>query len=49
MKLPRNLGFMLLGAWLILTGLEGFVHIGDLKKLLDILAIAAGVFLVLSR
>ncbi len=49
MKLPKNLGLMLLSIWLILIGLSGFVNLGDLRRLLDILAIAAGVLLLLRR
>jgi len=49
MKLPKNLGMMLLSIWLILIGLSGFVNLGDLRRLLDILAIAAGVLLLLRR
>ncbi len=49
MKLPKNLGLLLLAIWLILVGLSGFVNLGELAKLLDILAIAAGVLLLLRR
>ena len=49
MKLPKNLGMLLLSIWLILIGLSGFVNLGDLRRLLDILAIAAGVLLLLRR
>ncbi len=49
MKLPKNLGILLLAIWLILVGLAGFVNLGELAKLLDILAIAAGVLLLLRR
>jgi len=53
MKLPKNLGMLLLGIWLILFGLLtapflsfSFSHSGDL---LASLAIAAGVLLFLQR
>ncbi len=49
MKLPKNLGLTLLSIWLILIDLSGFVNLGDLRRLLDILAIAAGVLLLLRR
>ncbi len=50
MKLPKNLGILLLAIWLILTGLAGFgLSLGSLKLILDILAIAAGVLLLLRR
>ncbi|MDY6981191.1 MAG: hypothetical protein SV201_15055 [Pseudomonadota bacterium] len=49
MLLPRHVGTLVLAIWLILTGLSAFVNLGDLRKLLDVLAIAAGVLLLLSR
>lgn len=49
MKLPKNLGLTLLSIWLILIGLSAFVNLGDIRRLVDILAIAAGVLLLLRR
>lgn len=49
MLLPRHVGTLVLAIWLILTGLSAFVNLGDLRKLLDVIAIAAGVMLLLSR
>jgi len=49
MLLPRHVGTIVLAIWLILSGLAAFVNLGDLRKLLDLLAIAAGVLLLLSR
>ncbi len=49
MKLPKNLGLLLLAIWLILVGLSGFVNLGEIAKLLSLLAIAAGVLLLLQR
>jgi hypothetical protein len=53
MKMPKNLGMLLLAIWLILFGLLtapflhlSFAHSGDL---LAILAIATGVLLFLQR
>ncbi len=53
MKAPRDLGMILLAAWLILFGLLSapflrisFAHSGDL---LALLAIAAGVLLFMKR
>ena len=53
MKLPKNLGSILLAVWLILSGLLnapflrlGFTYSGDI---LAVLAIAAGVLLLLDR
>ena len=49
MRLPRNLGIVLLAIWLILIGLSGFINFGSIGQLLNILAIAAGGLLLLSR
>jgi hypothetical protein len=53
MKLPKNLGMVLLAVWLILFGLLtapflklGFTHSGDV---LAVLAIVTGVLLFLQR
>jgi len=47
----RNLGMLLLGIWLIATGLTPFVHITfvNMGAVLGLLAIAAGVLLLLRR
>ena len=50
MKITRNIGFLLLSIWLILTGLAAFVPaLGGLGVVLAILAIVAGVFILLGR
>ncbi len=50
MKLTRNLGMLLLAIWLIVTGLLAFVpSLAGLGTLLDVLAIAAGVLILLGR
>lgn len=50
MKITQNIGFLLLSIWLILTGLATFIPvIGELGMLLAILAIVAGVFILLGR
>ncbi len=51
MKLPKNLGMILLAIWLIVVGLEQIVHIslGSLEIIVPIIAIAAGVLLLLGR
>ena len=49
MKLTHNIGFLLLAIWLILTGLSAFISMGGLAVLMAILAIAAGVFILLNR
>jgi hypothetical protein len=49
MRFNRNIGFLLLGIWLILTGLSAFISMGGLAVILAILAIAAGIFILLNR
>ncbi len=51
MKVIRNLGMLLLAAWLILTGLIPLLHLSfsGLGTLMAILAIAAGVLIVVGR
>ena len=49
MKFTKNIGFLLLAIWLILTGLSAFISMGGLAMILAILAIAAGVFILLGR
>ncbi len=50
MKFTKNIGMLLLSIWLILTGLAAFIPaIGGLGVILAILAIAAGVFILLGR
>ena len=49
MRFNGNLGFLLLAIWLILTGLSSFVSMGGLGVLLALLAIAAGILILMSR
>lgn len=49
MKFTKNIGFLLLSIWLILTGLSAFVSMGGLAPILALLAIAAGIFILLGR
>ena len=51
MKLTRNLGMLLLGIWLIVTALVQVfsISIPAMGTLLPLLAIVAGVFLLLGR
>jgi hypothetical protein len=51
MKLIKNIGFVLTGIWLILTGLVPLLNFGfsGLGTLMAILAIAAGVFILLGK
>lgn len=50
MKITRNIGMLLLAIWLILYGLMSFVPaLSGLGVIMAILAIAAGVFILLDR
>lgn len=50
MAITKNLGMLLLAVWLILGGLIGLgVSIGALGPLLAILALAAGVLILIGR
>ena len=51
MKSTKNLGVLLLGLWLILTGLQSLVHISipGLGLIMAVLALAAGVLLIAGR
>ena len=51
MKSTKNLGMLLLGAWLVLTGLEQLAHlnISGLWLIMAILALASGILIVLGR
>ncbi|MCJ7585354.1 MAG: hypothetical protein MUO30_11390 [Anaerolineales bacterium] len=50
MKFTRNIGMLLLAAFLILWGLMQLVPaLGGLGLILAILAIAAGIFILLGR
>ncbi len=49
MRFTRNLGFLLLGIWLILTGLSYFVSLGSIGILLAIIAIIAGILILVQR
>ena len=47
--ITKNIGLLLLAIFLILFGLQTFIAIGALAPLLAILAIVAGVFILLGR
>ena len=50
MTITKNLGMLLLGIWLILTGLIAFVPaIAGLGVLLAVLAIIAGILILVGR
>jgi hypothetical protein len=51
MRLPKNWGLVLLGVWLILTGLIPLlsIHIDRSGAVMNILAVAAGVLVLFGR
>lgn len=51
MKLTRNVGMLLLAAWLVLTGLIPLLHLGftGLGTVMAILAIASGALIAIGR
>lgn len=49
MRVTSNLGFLLLGIWLILIGLGQFVSLGSIGALTNILALVSGILIVLGR
>jgi hypothetical protein len=51
MRLTKNLGMLLLGIWLILTGLIPLLNLGlsGLGSLMAILAVAAGALILAGR
>jgi len=51
MRVTRNLGMLLLGIWLILSGLLPMLHVGlgDLSIALQLLAIVAGALILIGR
>ena len=51
MKVTRNLGMLLLGVWLIATGLIPLLNVSfsGLGTIMAVLAIAAGVLIIVGR
>ena len=51
MKVTRNLGMLLLGIWLILTGLLPFLpgSFAGMGMIMNLLAILAGVLILVGR
>ena len=47
----KNVGMFLLGAWLILTGLIGLVHLSfsGLESLMAVLALGAGLLTIVGK
>ena len=49
MHITRNIGFLLLAIFLIAGGLVQLLGIGGLGAILAIIAIAAGIFILIGR
>jgi len=51
MKIAKNMGMLLLGIWLILTGLIPLLHLSfsALGTVMAVLAIAAGALILVGR
>jgi hypothetical protein len=49
MKLPSNLGMLLLGIWLVLQGILGLPGTIGFGTLVSLLAIVAGILIVMGR
>ncbi len=51
MKITRNLGFMLLGIWLIATGLIPLLNVSfsGLGTIMAVVAVAAGALIIAGR
>jgi hypothetical protein len=47
--IQRNIGMLLLGAWLILYGLAGMVALGLPAPLMAVLALIAGILILVGR
>ena len=48
-RFTKNLGMLLLAIWLILTGLAGFVALGLPSPLMAVLALVAGILILVGR
>lgn len=51
MKMTQKIGFLLLGAWLILTGLITLIHLNfsGLREIMAVFAIVSGILIALGR
>ena len=45
----RNIGMLLLGLWLILTGLSGLVALGLPSMVMAVIALIAGILIIVGR
>jgi len=48
-RFANNVGMLLLAIWLILTGISGFVALGLPSPLLAVLALLAGILILVGR
>ena len=50
-ELPKSLGFILLGVWLVLHGLSPFIYVDIpyFSYIVDVVAVAAGILILLRR
>jgi hypothetical protein len=49
MAFQRNVGMLLLGIWLVLYGLDGMVPLGLPSPLMAVLALLAGILILVGR
>jgi hypothetical protein len=49
MRLTRNAGMLLLAIYLILVGLSGLTSLGQLAIIIPILALLAGILILINR
>jgi hypothetical protein len=50
MRFTKNIGFLMLGIWLILTGLSTFTTaLAGMGVILALLALLAGIFILIGR
>ena len=49
MKITKNLGFLLLAIWLILMGIMGLTSLAIPGIIMAILALAAGILILIGR
>lgn len=49
MRFNQKLGFLLLGIWFILIGIAEFVTLGNMGTIMNILALAAGILILIGR
>lgn len=49
LAIQKNLGMVALAVWLILTGISGFVALGLPATLMAVLALVAGILILIGR